>query len=72
LFVFVPVLSSIILSFTNFNMLQTPKFIGYQNYANLLLNDEIFLIAIKNTLLIALYNRTCKLFHVLYIGLVDQ
>ena len=53
LFVFVPVLSSIILSFTNFNMLQTPKFIGYQNYANLLLNDEIFLIAIKNTLLIA-------------------
>lgn len=53
LFVFLPVVSSILLSFTNFNMLQKPDFIGLQNYINLLLNDEIFLIAIKNTLIIA-------------------
>jgi len=53
LFVFLPALSSIILSFTNFNMLQRPDFIGYQNYAKLLLHDEVFAIAIRNTLLIA-------------------
>ena len=53
LFVFLPALSSIILSFTNFNMLQRPDFVGYRNYAKLLLNDEVFSIAIRNTLLIA-------------------
>ena len=50
LFVFLPALSSIILSFTNFNMLQRPDFVGYRNYAKLLLNDEVFSIAIRNTL----------------------
>ncbi len=53
LFVFLPVFSSILLSLTNFNMLQMPQFIGAQNYINLLLHDAIFLIAIRNTLLIA-------------------
>jgi multiple sugar transport system permease protein len=53
LFVFLPVVSSIILSFTDFNMLQTPNFVGYRNYVKLLLNDEVFAIAIRNTLLIA-------------------
>lgn len=53
LFTILPVLSSIVLSFTNYNVLQIPDFIGLENYKNLLLKDDIFLVAIKNTLLIA-------------------
>lgn len=32
-------------------MLQNPVFIGWDNYIRLFLNDEVFLIAVKNTLL---------------------
>ena len=48
-----PVCSSICLSFTYYNILEPPKFIGFQNYINLILQDDIFLTAIKNTFLIA-------------------
>jgi len=53
-FTVVPIIISIILSFTSFNMLEMPVFVGWSNYINLLVNDSIFLIAIKNTLLFAL------------------
>jgi len=53
LFVVLPVIAAIILSFTYFNMLSAPSFIGWRNYAKLFLDDEIFLIALKNTLLFA-------------------
>ena len=53
LFTVVPVLISVLLSFTYFNMLEFPRFIGWQNYTRLFLEDDIFLIAIKNTLLFA-------------------
>ena len=52
-FTVLPVLVSIVLSFTYFNMLEFPKFIGWQNYARLFLEDDVFLIAVKNTLLFA-------------------
>lgn len=53
LFYVLPVLSSIVLSFTYFNILEPPKFIGLQNYINLIMADDVFLIAVKNTLIIA-------------------
>ncbi|QGG57154.1 sugar ABC transporter permease [Paenibacillus sp. B01] len=53
-FTLIPVLTSIVLSFTSFNMLELPKFVGFGNYINLLVNDEIFLVAVKNTLFFAL------------------
>ena len=53
-FTVLPVLISIGLSFTYYNILQKPIYIGLQNYFNLFLNDDIFLTAAKNTLLIAL------------------
>ena len=53
-FTVLPVLISIVLSFTYYNILQPPRFIGMQNYFNLFLNDDTFLTALKNTLLIAL------------------
>ncbi|NOU69860.1 sugar ABC transporter permease [Paenibacillus sp. LMG 31458] len=49
-----PVLMSVCLSFTSFNMLEPPKWVGWQNYARLFVQDDIFLIALKNTLLFAL------------------
>lgn len=54
IFTVVPVLMSFLLSFTSFDMLQMPKFIGLKNYIDLFLNDEVFLIALKNTLILAL------------------
>lgn len=53
LFYILPVCTSIFFSFTYYNILETPKFIGLQNYINLILQDDIFLKAIKNTFLIA-------------------
>ena len=52
-FTVLPVIISIVLSFTYFNMLEIPKFIGWQNYTRLFLDDDVFLIAVKNTILFA-------------------
>ena len=42
-----------VLSFTYYNILEPPRFIGLQNYINLILQDEVFLTSIKNTLVCA-------------------
>ena len=52
-FFILPIASSIYFSFTNYNILEPPKFIGLQNYINLVLQDEVFLTAVRNTLVIA-------------------
>lgn len=53
-FTVVPVLMSVILSFTDFNLLQWPSFVGWSNYIRLFLEDDVFMIAAKNTLVFAL------------------
>ena len=53
LFTVLPVIASIALSFTSFNMLEMPKFIGWDNYLKLFLDDNIFMTALKNTLIFA-------------------
>lgn len=53
LFVVAPVGISIFFSFTYFNVLEPARFIGFQNYMNLFLSDDVFLIALRNTFLIA-------------------
>ncbi|WP_148929241.1 carbohydrate ABC transporter permease [Paenibacillus methanolicus] len=52
-FTILPVIMSIFISFTYFNLLEFPRFIGWQNYSRLFLEDDVFLTAIKNTLLFA-------------------
>ena len=52
-FYIVPVITSIFYSFTYYNILESPRFIGLGNYINLILQDDVFLIAVKNTFLIA-------------------
>jgi len=51
-FVF-PVVASIYFSFTYYNILESPRWLGVQNYVSLILQDDVFLVGIKNTLLIA-------------------
>lgn len=53
IFTVLPVLLSVVLSFTNFNMLETPDFIFLDNYITLFFDDDIFLIAVKNTFIFA-------------------
>ncbi|MBR6570230.1 MAG: sugar ABC transporter permease [Clostridia bacterium] len=52
-FFILPIASSIYFSFTYYNILEAPKFVGMQNYINLVLQDEVFLTAVRNTLVIA-------------------
>ena len=52
-FFILPIATSIFYSFTYYNILEPPRFIGLQNYVNLILQDEVFLTAIKNTFVIA-------------------
>ena len=54
LFFIAPVIISVFFSFTYYNVLESPRFIGLDNYINLILQDDIFLIGIKNTLMIAI------------------
>lgn len=54
LFVAIPVIIAIILSFTNFNAIQFPSFVGIKNYIDLFLQDEIFIrYVIPNTIVFA-------------------
>ncbi len=54
IFTVIPVVSSFFLSLTDFNMMQMPSFVGIDNFVKLLFEDEVFLIAIKNTLIFAI------------------
>ena len=54
MFYILPVLASIYFSFTYYNILESPRFLGLSNYISLILEDDIFLMAIKNTLMIAI------------------
>ena len=53
LFFVAPLLISIFFSFTYYNILEPPRFIGLRNYINLLLADDVYLIAVKNTFIMA-------------------
>ena len=50
-----PVLQSIYYSFTDYNVLEPANFIGLENYKKLLLEDTIFIKAIQNTFIIAVF-----------------
>ncbi|MDQ0112756.1 carbohydrate ABC transporter permease [Paenibacillus harenae] len=52
-FTVLPVCLSLLVSFTNFNMLEFPQWVGWRNYAQLFVRDDVFLIALKNTLIFA-------------------
>ena len=53
IFTIIPVALSLVLSLTSFNMLQWPKFVFLDNYVTLFLDDDLFITALKNTLIFA-------------------
>ncbi|MDE7212648.1 MAG: sugar ABC transporter permease [Lachnospiraceae bacterium] len=53
-FTFLPVVISIVLSLTSFDMVKAPEFTGFANYVKLIVYDPIFLTAVKNTLVFAI------------------
>lgn len=54
IFTIIPVCMSLPMGFTNFNLVQFPQFTGLNNFYALFLEDEVFLIAIQNTLVFAI------------------
>lgn len=55
LFVLLPVVVAVGLSFTDFNSIQTPRFVGLKNYVSLITQDSIFMqYALPNTVLFAI------------------
>ena len=53
IFTVISVVSAMVLSFTNFDMIQIPKFVGLTNYIRMFLDDKIFMISVQNTLMFA-------------------
>lgn len=53
IFTVIPVVMSLYLSFTYFNLLEMPTFIGWENYMRLFVDDKVFIIAIRNTAIMA-------------------
>ncbi len=53
LFTVLPVVMAIAFSFTYYNMLEMPQFVGWKNYIKLFLEDDIFMKSLKNTLILA-------------------
>lgn len=54
-FTVLPVLIAVFLSFTSFNVLEIPEFIGFENYTRLFLKDSVFIKGVKNTIVLALF-----------------
>lgn len=53
LFTILPVVLSVVISFTDFNLLEMPNFVFMQNYITLFFDDDIFLLAAQNTFVFA-------------------
>jgi len=53
LMIIIPIIITIFLSFTYFNMLKMPRWTNLINYTRLFLDDDVFVIAVKNTLIFA-------------------
>lgn len=53
LFTVLPIISSIVLSFFDFDTVRVPVFVGIENYARMFIDDETFPTVLKNTILFA-------------------
>lgn len=53
IFTIIPVVSAIVLSFSDFDMVQMPIFTGFSNYIRMFLNDDVFPVCFKNTIMFA-------------------
>ena len=52
-FQIIPVVASLLVGFTDYNMLEMPNWVWFDNYITLFLDDELFITALQNTLIFA-------------------
>jgi len=53
-FVFIPIFASLYLSFTDYDVLSAPRWVGLKNFTTLLFDDPLFWKAVQNTVLFVL------------------
>lgn len=53
IFTVIPVLMAMFLSLTYFNALEAPQWVGFRNFFQLLIEDDLFMVALKNTLILS-------------------
>lgn len=68
LFTVIPVVASVFLSLTYFNVLEAPDFVGLSNYFKLFLNDPLFLKSLKNTMVLAVVTGPAGYFLCLFLA----
>lgn len=51
-----PIAASIYYSFTSYNMMQHPLYVGFQNYSHLLTNDPLFRKSLQNTAIYTIFS----------------
>ena len=54
-FTILPIVSSILLSLTSYDLISSPRFIGIDNYRRLIVNDTAFSVTVKNTIVFAVF-----------------
>lgn len=54
MFIAIPVIWGVIISFTSYDLMTPMKWVGFDNYIALFTEDDLFLVALKNTLTFAL------------------
>lgn len=52
-FAIIPIVSSVVLSFCNYDMISFPEFVGFDNFTRMFLTDDVFPTTVKNTLIFA-------------------
>ena len=67
---FLPALVSMYYSFTDFNMLKTPNFIGFDNYVRIFTADPTFVQALKVTFTYVLILVPCRLAFALFVAVL--
>ncbi len=70
IFMAIPMLSSLFLSFTNYSFVGLPKLVGPQNYINLFTNDSKFLDALTVTCLYVLISTPIVLSFALFVAII--
>lgn len=55
LFLILPIIASVALSFTSYDMVHKMDFVGIRNYFRMFVDDEVFLTTVKNTILFSFF-----------------
>lgn len=69
-FTIVPMITSLYYSFTKFDMVSKPKFIGFKNYINIFTNDPKFIQALKVTFTYAVTSVPLRLAFALFVAML--